>query len=675
MTSPSGDQKNSLTGTKLAEGKYTVGDIIGRGAMGDVYAAMHTTLQRRVAVKVLNPMMMQQPDAAERFRREALAASRIHHPHSMAILDFGQEGDVFYIVMEFLEGASLGSMIRRQGPFAEPRVVTLMSQALSALARAHDEGIIHRDLKPDNIVITRTISDDGAEIESAKVCDFGIAKINDPGGGFETLTNSGDVSGTPQYMSPEQGRGQRLDIRSDLYSCGVILFRMLTGRTPFSGENALAIIYKHVSEPPPPLRSLDPNISKAMESVVLRAMAKDPDDRYQTARDLRRALRETVGWKSETLAGTPPTSPAGTAKRSIRSTTSAPTMPPGYGRDAAKAVSVVDHGSGTNNEAAAGGSSRTAATVVSRPLKRPVIGEAPTEGVSDIAKIGAIAAAVVVLGVGAWFAFGSSGTTPASSASAAKHASAVAADSSATAGHVAPPAQPAKDEAGQAADADEPGGAGGDTVAAPDAEPAAAPDSGQQALSGSAQPDAADEKTAGQKRPKRERRAKRRSRLERPDESKIAEKVKVPDRVAAPPPPPPPAAVTRPPPPPPPPPPAPIAVAPARPIRYDADATLTGLKYNGSLSRKAIDRALRGLSSDAKDCYAKHAKAAQWNKPQTNVTVKFDIDEDGGARNVRTSGGPAGLAKCVAGHVKMLRSRERPDTGTVEVKLTVRFAL
>ena len=180
-----------LTDRKLGDGKYAVGARIGKGAMGEVYEALHTALDRRVAIKVLNPTMMEQPEAAERFRREALAASRIHHPHSMAILDFGQEDDLFYIVMEYLEGASLGEVLKQEGALSEVRIVHLMSQALGALARAHDEGIIHRDLKPDNIVVTRTISDDGHAIESAKVCDFGIAKISDPAGDLDTLTNVG----------------------------------------------------------------------------------------------------------------------------------------------------------------------------------------------------------------------------------------------------------------------------------------------------------------------------------------------------------------------------------------------------------------------------------------------------------------------------------------------------
>ncbi|MEY3015347.1 MAG: hypothetical protein RIT45_4082, partial [Pseudomonadota bacterium] len=275
----------------LGGGKYRVVRTLGRGAMGVVYEAEQEALRRRVAVKLLHSSVTQKPQARERFRREALAASRIEHRNSTRIFDFGEEADgTCYIVMELLQGRSLGDISVDAGPMALGRAVDYLAQALSALAVAHDAGIVHRDLKPDNIVIVDGIDDHGAPVEVAKVCDFGIAKLAGGESG-ETLTQDGTVSGTPHYMSPEQCQGKALDARSDLYACGVILYRLLAGEVPFTGDNAFAVVFRQVTETHRPIRDVRPELPPAVDAFLSRAMAKEPDQRYANAREMRAALR------------------------------------------------------------------------------------------------------------------------------------------------------------------------------------------------------------------------------------------------------------------------------------------------------------------------------------------------------------------------------------------------
>ena len=644
----------TLTGRELGDGKYTVGARIGSGAMGEVYEAFHTALDRRVAIKVLNPAMMQQDDAAERFRREALAASRIHHPHSMAILDFGQEGDLFYIVMEFLEGDSLGKLVHVQGAMAERRIVHLMSQALGALAVAHDNGIIHRDLKPDNIVITANISDDGHPIESAKVCDFGIAKINEPSGNLETLTHVGAVAGTPHYMSPEQGRGEVLDARSDLYSCGVILYRMATGQTPFDGDNAMAVIYRHVSDAPTPPRELRPGLSEALEAVILKALSKKPADRFADARTMRAALRAVpIDARAAALEA------AATLTAAEGALVDAETL---YNSDPSVLV---------GSEPA-----------IARATTEPYFSEEPTEG--DLAAtrpmsrkaLWVVAALLVGGSAAAWPLLahrqipddaGEPALVETAPAVAEDHAGAAASDKALAAVEVA--GQAATDPAVVAAEADAGAPNAGATTAAPDAGPAAATaDAGPTAAATTPDPAAADEAVARAKARRRERRA----RLKEPPTAEPAAKEAAVSAPAAPLPAVEPAA--KPPPPPPPlPAAAPAVVTP--PARYDAKASLQGLHQVGSLSAKAVRLALKGLPDDATACYEPAARAVKWQRPATVVTVKMNIDEDGRAARVRVSGGPAGLRECIARAAKRVRSRSRPDTGIVELTFKLRFSL
>jgi serine/threonine-protein kinase len=291
-------REESLVGRTIA-GKFAIEALIGSGAMGQVYRARQIALEKTVALKVLHPDLAGDETFAARFHREAKAASRLDHPNSMRVLDFGAEPDgMLYIAMEYLDGRSLLRAMDDESPFPVARVVDILMQALGALVVAHDMGVVHRDLKPENIMLLDATDDEGRHVDMVKVCDFGIAKICDrapedlgPGSIRGPLTTQGLVVGTPEYMSPEQGKGDPLDARSDLYSVGVMLFQLLTGRLPFQAETALGLVYKQVHDAPPAPSDVQPGVDRYLEKVCLKALAKRPADRYQTAREMRAALR------------------------------------------------------------------------------------------------------------------------------------------------------------------------------------------------------------------------------------------------------------------------------------------------------------------------------------------------------------------------------------------------
>jgi serine/threonine-protein kinase len=289
----------SLTGRTIA-GKFVIEDLIGSGAMGAVFRARQVSLEKAVAIKVLHGEHAADPAFAARFQREAKAASRLNHPNSIHVLDFGAEPDgLLYIAMEYLDGRSLHRVLREEWPLAAPRVADIVMQTLAALAVAHDLGIVHRDLKPENVMVLAGTDDDGNPRDIVKVCDFGIAKITDPRayrvpGERESeapVTTAGYLVGTPEYMSPEQGRGEKLDHRSDLYSVGVILYEMLTKRAPFDAENAIGIVLKHITEEPALPSKLVPGIDPRLEAVAMRALKKFREERYTSAREMRADLR------------------------------------------------------------------------------------------------------------------------------------------------------------------------------------------------------------------------------------------------------------------------------------------------------------------------------------------------------------------------------------------------
>jgi serine/threonine-protein kinase len=278
-------------------GKFAVQRRIGAGAMGVVYLAQQLALDKVVAIKVLHRELAVDPGFIARFRREARAASRLDHPNSIRVFDFGAEPDgLLYIAMEYVEGPDLFSVIHEHGPLPNATIVDLLSQVLSALAVAHDLGVFHRDLKPENIMIVRGKGEEGQPVDVVKVLDFGIAKIAETGvqpadQNARRHTTKGLVVGTPEYMSPEQARGDVLDGRSDLYSVGVILYELLTGRVPFEGDSPISTVLKHISDPPSPPSALSPNVDPQLEAICLKALAKAPSDRFQDAREMRLALR------------------------------------------------------------------------------------------------------------------------------------------------------------------------------------------------------------------------------------------------------------------------------------------------------------------------------------------------------------------------------------------------
>lgn len=285
------DSDDPLIGRTLPGG-YVILELVGIGGMGRVYRAEQTTLGRTVAVKIVHPHLVGEESAVARFITEARAASRLNHPHSVAVIDFGKTSDgQLYLVMEFLRGRDLSRVAYEEGPLAFRRVVDILKQVLEALGEAHHLEIIHRDLKPENVIIEPL----RAGGDFVKVVDFGLAKMqeaqNQP-----SITSPGIVCGTPEYMSPEQGRGDPLDPRSDLYAVGVILFQLLTGRLPFEAESPTQVVLMHLSKAPPDPRQVAPErmIPIQLVEVVRRSLSKEPQDRYTNADEFSRALSSAL---------------------------------------------------------------------------------------------------------------------------------------------------------------------------------------------------------------------------------------------------------------------------------------------------------------------------------------------------------------------------------------------
>jgi serine/threonine-protein kinase len=258
-------------------GKYRFVERIGRGGMGTVYRAMDEALEREVAIKILNSEITE-PETLKRFRAEALTLARLNHPGIATIYDLYQDRGELMMVMEFVHGETLQRLSERAGPMPLPQATSMCLLALDALAYAHRLGIVHRDLKPSNLMVTDT--------GVVKVMDFGIARIM----GSEHLTSDGSMMGTPAYMAPEQVRSAEVDWRADLYSMGVVLYRLLTGRLPFEAETPIAIAQKQLYDPPTPLTLARPDLPLWCEAVLERALAKSPDRRFQTAEEFKAAL-------------------------------------------------------------------------------------------------------------------------------------------------------------------------------------------------------------------------------------------------------------------------------------------------------------------------------------------------------------------------------------------------
>lgn len=267
-----------LVGSILSN-RYEISEKLGEGGMAVVYRGKDRILGRRVAIKVLRPQFAADTDFVERFRREAQAAASLSHPNVVNIFDVGTDGDVHYIVMEYVEGRNLKEILRREGPLPLDKVLHIGIEVCRALEAAHGQGLIHRDIKPHNILVTRDYQ--------VKVTDFGIARA----ASTATLTHTGTVIGSVHYLSPEQATGGQIGVYTDIYAVGVLLYEMVTGKVPFDGESPVAVALKHLHDAPPSLRADGTDIPPELERIILRAMAKDPAQRFKDTAEMLAELR------------------------------------------------------------------------------------------------------------------------------------------------------------------------------------------------------------------------------------------------------------------------------------------------------------------------------------------------------------------------------------------------
>ncbi len=287
---------------RVLNNRYEIEERLGGGGMAVVYRARDAFLGRPVSIKVLREQFASDADFLERFRREAQAVASLSHPNIVSLYDVGQDGDVHYLVMEYVEGRTLKDRIAHDGPLPARTAVEVARQVLDALEHAHQQQVVHRDIKSHNILLAKS--------GRVKVADFGIARATNGA----TLVHTGSIVGSAHYFSPEQARGRAVDERSDLYSAGVVLYEMLTGNVPFQGDSPISVALKHVQEEPPSPRDVNPAVPPDLEKVIKKALAKDPARRYQTVGEFRadldawlagRPVEDGGGWEDETLVAGP----------------------------------------------------------------------------------------------------------------------------------------------------------------------------------------------------------------------------------------------------------------------------------------------------------------------------------------------------------------------------------
>jgi serine/threonine-protein kinase len=264
------------------EGRYQILKELGRGGMGIVFQAYDKQLKEQVAIKILSPLLGSDPDALERLKREVSAARRITHTNVIRIHDISEVNGLHYICMEYFHGSSLKEFIKRAGMLSPMQAFHIASQVCDGLQAAHGQGVIHRDLKSQNIILDTS--------NRVKIIDFGLARTTH----MEGLTASGLILGTPEYMAPEQVSGKKVDERADIYSFGIILYELFTGRVPFTGDSAIAVGFMQLKEDPPPPTHFNPNLSPQIERVILRALEKDPLQRYPSIEELKQELEKAV---------------------------------------------------------------------------------------------------------------------------------------------------------------------------------------------------------------------------------------------------------------------------------------------------------------------------------------------------------------------------------------------
>jgi len=322
---PAAPRRDPLVGRIIA-GRYEVLEQVGVGGMGAVYRAYQAAMDREVALKVLSASLAADEHSVKRFHQEAKAASKLRHPNTITLHDFGQSEDgILFIAMEFLEGSPLDGVIRRDHHVTPERAIKIMAQVCRSLHEAHHVGIVHRDLKPDNVYLTEV----GGEHDFVKVLDFGVAKLREANKDAGTLTQAGMIFGTPRYMSPEQSQSLPLDGRSDLYAMGVILYELLTGHPPFDADSPLSILIQHVHEAPPRMDSWQdaPKVNASLEKVVFRLLEKDPARRPASALDLLAELAEVLREIQPSAASGPQETGIAGVTEAVLSTDSAFPMP------------------------------------------------------------------------------------------------------------------------------------------------------------------------------------------------------------------------------------------------------------------------------------------------------------------------------------------------------------
>jgi len=296
---PAAWKPESLVGTCIAE-KYQILSVLGQGGMSVVFKARHLLMKKAVAIKVLLPQLVLNPQSLKRFQQEASASSSLSHPNVITVYDFGVSAQGLpYLVMDLLNGVSLADEVRDHGPLEVGRALKVFIQAADALYEAHRKGVIHRDLKPSNIMLAS--ADIDADV--VKIVDFGIAKVlPQEGDDLQKLTHTGEIFGSPYYMSPEQCKAEGLDARSDIYSFGCLMYEALTGKPPLVGSHALDTMYKHMNEMPPGLVNLkcEPQVRERLDAVILKCLAKQPAERYQTMKELEDELEHLKSGRERT---------------------------------------------------------------------------------------------------------------------------------------------------------------------------------------------------------------------------------------------------------------------------------------------------------------------------------------------------------------------------------------
>ncbi len=299
-----------MTEPRLLGGRYEMGDLLGYGGMAEVHIGRDVRLGRSVAVKVLRTDLARDPAFQSRFRREAQSAASLNHPTIVSVYDTGDESEdglsVPYIVMEYVEGRTLRDILQAEGPLLPERALEVTADVCDALDYSHRAGVVHRDIKPGNVMLTP-----GGDV---KVMDFGIARA--VAASSTTMTQTASVIGTAQYLSPEQARGETVDARSDIYSAGCLLYELLTGEPPFTGDSPVSVAYQHVREDPTPPSERGVELPAAVDAIALKALAKNPDNRYQSAGDMRTDIERALGGRpvaatplldAETMTGEPAT--------------------------------------------------------------------------------------------------------------------------------------------------------------------------------------------------------------------------------------------------------------------------------------------------------------------------------------------------------------------------------